>query len=73
MDDRYIMRNVYAAIIHMAIYDWFVNQTMRDEIRDFFKSDWGIEMCDFLNLSARDILDRLENGKINTRYLKEAV
>lgn len=44
----YIMRNVLAAIISKAITDWCSCTEMREEIREFFTSEWGIEICDML-------------------------
>lgn len=67
----YIMRNVLAAIISKAMTDWCNNAEMRDEIREFFTSEWGIEICDMLELSAKEILRKLENGEINTQGLDE--
>lgn len=71
MDNVYIIRNFVAAIINKAIFDWCRHQKRRDEIREFFQSDWGKECCEALDLSATDILDKLENSKINQRVLEE--
>lgn len=71
MDDIYIVRNFIAAIINKAIVDWFKQTKMRDEIREFFASEWGKEVCDMLDLIAQDILHRLESGKINYKTLDE--
>lgn len=71
MDDIYIVRNFVAAIINKAISDWVKHPKRRGEIREFFQSDWGKEYCEALDLSAEDILDKLENNKINMRVLQE--
>ncbi len=73
MDNIYIMRNFFAAVIHMAIDDWFKHPKCRDEVREFFRSDWGKECCDVVDLQAEDILDKLESGKINRWALEEEV
>lgn len=65
------VRNFIAAIIHQAVYDWCTQPKMRSEIREFFQSDYGQELCDDIDLSAKVILDKLEKGKVNQRYLKE--
>lgn len=72
MDNVYIMRNLLAAILNRAIADWFTHTELRDEIREFFASEWGKELCEILDLPAKDILHRLESGKINYRILEEA-
>ena len=69
MDTIYIMRNFVAAIIGKALYDWQFPER-RDEIRAFFKSVYGQELCDVINLPAVYILRRLEEGKINLKYLE---
>lgn len=65
MNDIYIMRNMVAAIVNQAIRDWCMKPKYRDEVREFFQSDLGIEYCHILGLSAKDILNKLESGKIN--------
>lgn len=69
MDVIYIVRNFLAAIINRAITDWFNYDELRDEIREFFASEWGEEVGEILDLSAKDILRRLESGKINYQAL----
>lgn len=71
MDNVFIMRNFVAAIINKAISDWVKHPKRKTEIREFFQSDWGKECCDILDLSAKDILTKLENNKINMRVLEE--
>ena len=70
MDDVYIMRNLIAAAINRALADWH-RPEMRDEIREFFNSEWGEEMCGLIDLSAQYILRGLENGTINYTSLDE--
>ena len=70
MDSIKTMRNFVAAIIYQAVYDWVRNPRMKDEIRDFFQSEWGKECGEFIDLSASDILKRLENNQINIRALE---
>lgn len=64
------MRSLISNIIYMAIKDWEIR---KDEIREFFKSKWADTLCEELGLDARDILNRLESGKINVSTLEEAV
>lgn len=71
MNDVFIMRNFVSAILNKAIFDWAKHKKRRDEIREFFRSDWGKECCEILDLSAEDILYKLENRKINVRVLEE--
>ena len=70
-DEVKTVRNFVAAIISKALYDWqFPEQ--RDGIRAFFGSVYGQGLCDAINFSAKDILHRLEEGKINLKYFEEA-
>lgn len=71
MDTVYIMRNFLAAILNRTIADWFVHTELRDEIREFFASDWCEEICEILDLPAKDILHRLESGRINYKIFGE--
>lgn len=64
------MRSLISNIIYMAIKDWNAH---KDEVREFFKSKWADTLCTELNLSAKDILNKLESGKINVNALEEAV
>lgn len=66
-----VVRNFVAAIIHQSVYDCCKQPNMRPEIRDFFKSQYGQELCETINLSAKVILAKLEDEKVNKRYLKE--
>ena len=61
------MRGLISNIIYMAIKDW---NTRKDEVRAFFNSKWADTLCDELGLSAKDILNRLESGKININSLE---
>ena len=65
MNDMYIIRNLIAAIINQAIHDWCMTTKCHNEVREFFQSDLGIEYCHILGLSTKDILNKLESGKIN--------
>ncbi len=64
------MRSLIANIIYMAIRDW---DACREDIIAFFNSKWADTLCSELGLSAKDILNRLESGKINVNTLEEAV
>lgn len=64
------MRGLISNIIYMAIKDW---ETCKEEVRAFFKSKWADTLCSELGLSTKDILERLESGKINVGTLEEAV
>jgi hypothetical protein len=61
------MRSLIANIIYMAIKDWNAH---KDDIRKFFNSKWADTLCDELNLSAKDILNKLERGEINVSALE---
>ena len=70
MDEVYIMRNFVAAIINKALFDWqFPNR--RNEIREFFQTEWGKELCEIIDLPAEEILRKLEKGEINLKYFEE--
>lgn len=61
------MRGLIANIIYMAIKDWNAH---KEDVRNFFKSKWADTLCDELNLSAKDILNKLECGEINVSALE---
>ena len=69
-DEIKIVRNFVAAIIGKALYDWQF-PSRREEIRQFFNSDYGIELCDVIDYSAKDILRRLEEGRVNLKHFEE--
>lgn len=69
-DEIKIIRNFVAAIIGKTLYDWQFPEH-RDEIRQFFNSTYGEELCDAIDYSAKDILRKLEEGKINLKYFEE--
>ena len=56
------MRNLIAAIIYRAVADY---KKCKEEVREFFQSNWGKNLCEMIELSAKDILYKLENNLIN--------
>ncbi len=62
------MRDLVAAIVYRALQDW---KRHKADVREFFNSQWGQELCDIIDLSAKDILAKLESGKINVNTLEE--
>lgn len=54
------MENLVAAIIYKAVFDWKNHPKMRDEIRAFFRSAYGKELCEAINFNAKIILKKLE-------------
>ena len=56
----HITRNLVAAIIYRAVVDF---EKDKDGVRAFFKSEYGRELCDYIDLNAEVILERLENGQ----------
>ena len=57
------MRDFIAAIIYKALFDWQF-ESKRKEIAEFFNSEWGNELCSYINLDAQVVLRRLEQGKV---------
>lgn len=64
-----IMRDFVSDIISQAIADYVRKPHRRDEVSQFFKSEWGAYLCASIDLDATEILNKLEKGKI---YLKGA-
>lgn len=58
------MRNLVAAIVLKAVEDWKVRT---DEVRAFFKSEWGKSLCEMIDLSTNTILKKLENREIQIK------
>lgn len=58
------MKAIFANIINYAIYDFCVHKESREEIREFFKSSWGHEICEIFNIDADKTLADLESGKL---------
>lgn len=54
------MKNLVAAIIYKAVFDWKNYPKMRDEIREFFRSKYGKELCETIDFNAKTILKKLE-------------
>lgn len=54
------MKHLIVAIIAKALYDWKRYAEMRDEIREFFCSEYGQELCEAINFNAKTILKKLE-------------
>lgn len=54
------VRQLVVAIIRCAVIDW---DTRKAEVRAFFKSDWGRNLCEILDLSADVILEKLEKRR----------
>lgn len=57
-------RNLIAAIIYCALLDW---HERKSDVRAFFTSKHGKDLCEILGLSAEYILRKLESGKIKLR------
>ena len=57
------MRNLVAAIIYVAVCDWKI-ANKHDEIREFFRSDYGQFLCDCIDMSATIILEKLEKMEV---------
>lgn len=68
-DNPKVMRDFVSAIILQAIADYYKKPHRRDEVRQFFKSEWGWHLCSALELDAADILNKLERGKISPEGL----
>lgn len=64
------MKELCAAVVLKAVQDW-KEESRRDELRSFFNSKWGDFYCSTLNLSAKDILAKLEANEVNTKILEE--
>ena len=69
-DEIRIIRNFVAAIIGKALYDWQFPEH-RDEIRQFFNSVYCQDLCDAIDYTPKDILRKLEEGKVNLKYFDE--
>ena len=61
------MKDFVSAIISQAIADYVKKPHRRDEVRQFFKSEWGNTLCSHLDLNANEILDKLERGAITLK------
>lgn len=61
--DRKCVRNLASSILLRAIKD-FANPKRRDEVREFFKSEWGKTVCEMVDVSSKRILCGLEDGTI---------
>lgn len=62
------MKELVSAIIYRALKDWKVKER-KEDVRSFFKSKWGEFLCSIIvvdgtPLSAKEVLKRLESGKI---------
>lgn len=68
-DNPKVMRDFVSAIILQAIADYHEKSHRRDEVRQFFKSEWGEYLCSALELDAADILNKFERGKISPKGL----
>ena len=68
-DNPKIMRDFASAIITQAILDYVKRPHLRDEVRRFFKSEWGEFLCDSIDIDSATILKKLERGKINRKGL----
>ncbi len=55
------MKDLIKAIVYKALFDWKFYPEMRDEIREFFNSEWGESLCDAIHCNAKYLLKRLEN------------
>ena len=55
------MKDLIKAIIYKALFDWKFYPEMRDEIREFFNSEWGESLCDAIHCNAKYLLKRLKN------------
>lgn len=64
------MKELCATVVLKAVQDWKIEER-RDELRSFFNSKWGDFYCSTLNLSAKDILAKLEANEVNTKILEE--
>ena len=63
--DKADVKMLYAAIIRQAIKDWKYacrkdNRSMKNEIRRFFRSDWGMHILDILEIDIRIINDKYQ-------------
>jgi hypothetical protein len=65
------MKELCAAVLIKAVQDWKIEEH-RDEIRSFFNSEYGELYCEFLNLSPKYILEKLETNAINLELLEVA-
>jgi hypothetical protein len=59
------VKRVYAAIIRQAQDDWKQackndNRSMKNEIRRFFRSDWGMHILDILEIDIKIINDKYQ-------------
>lgn len=54
------MKGLIAAIICTAIFDWKYYTEKRDEIREFFMSEYCAELCEAINFNAKTLLKKLE-------------
>lgn len=61
--DREVARDFISAIIYRALFDWKF-ESRRKEIAQFFNSKWGKYLCSCIELDAKTILRRLEEGKV---------
>ena len=64
-----IMRDFVSAIVFQSVADYCRAPKTRKEVRRFLKDEWGEHLCDFLDLNAADILNKLRRGKINRKGL----
>ena len=69
--NTYVVRNFIASIINKAITDWDKHPELREEIREFFVSVWGEELCGMIDLRSKEILQRIESGKVNYTVLDD--
>ena len=63
--DKADVKMLYAAIIRQAIIDWKTacrkdNRSMKNKIRRFFRSDWGMHILDILEIDIRIINDKYQ-------------
>ncbi len=68
-DNYIIMRDFVSAIVFQSVADYCRAPKTRKEVRQFLKDEWGEHLCDFLDLNAADILNKLRRGKINRKGL----
>lgn len=63
MTKKQEVKTLYAAILRQALVDWKQaiknnNQGRKNEIKRFFKSDWGKTILDVLELDIRIFNDK---------------
>ena len=63
------MKNLIGAILLQAVKD-LENENFKDDVKDFFASDWFLCLADELELNSRSVREQISSGsyqRVNIR------